>query len=94
VPAAVLGRIVIERWLRDQAEAAGIPEFDTAKALNDDLKKAGQYSGPKCKQVQAHLAVGNSAAHGKTDEFSENDVRVMLEYARANCLSGSRPRAR
>jgi hypothetical protein len=88
IPAAVLGRIVIERWLRDQAEAAGIADHKTAKAskLNDDLKKAGKYPVPKWQQIQAHLAVGNSAAHGKSDEFSAEDVRQLLEYARAKCL--------
>jgi len=88
IPAAVLGRIVIERWLRDQAEASGLPDHETAKAskLNEDLKKAGQYSVPKWRQIQAHLDVGNSAAHGKTEEFSADDVRQLLEHARANCL--------
>jgi len=87
-PAAVLGRIVIERWLRDQAEAAGIPDHKTAKAskLNDDLKKAAKYPVPKWQQIRAHLAVGNSAAHGKTDEFSPGDVGQLLEWGRANCL--------
>lgn len=32
IPSAVLGRIVIERWLRDQAEKAEISNWDTAKA--------------------------------------------------------------
>ena len=88
IPAAVLGRVVIERWLRDQAEEAGIAEYDTAKAskLNDGLKKAGSYSVAKWRQLQAHLDVGNAAAHGKADEFSADNIRQMLEYARANCL--------
>ena len=88
VPAAVLGRIVIERWLRDRAEAVAIPAYDTAKPskLNDDLKKSGEYSAPKWRQLQAYLDVGNAAAHGKPDEFSEDDVRQLLEYARMNCL--------
>lgn len=87
-PAAVLGRIVIEQWLRDRAEAVGIPDHDKTKAskLNDDLKKAGEYSVPKWRQIQTHVDVGNSAAHGKTDEFTDDQVRQLLEYARANCL--------
>lgn len=88
IPAAVLGRIVIEGWLRNKAEAAGISEHDTAKAsrLNDELKTANTHSVAQWRQIQAHLDVGNAAAHGKTDEFDDDAVRRMLEYARANCL--------
>lgn len=88
IPAAVLGRIVVERWLRDQAEAAAIPNHDAAKAaaLNDALKNAGRYSVAKWRQIQAHLDVGNSAAHGEAADVTTDTVRLLLEYARANCV--------
>ncbi len=84
---AVLGRIVIERWLRDQAEKAGISSWETDKAstLNDGLKKVGVLSTPKWRQIQSHLDIGNSAAHGKDSEFSETDVRLLIGFAKANC---------
>jgi hypothetical protein len=91
IPAAVLGRIVIERWLRDQAESAGIPDYDSAKAskLNDALKGAQKYSVARWRQIQAHLDVGNAAAHGDTNDtkgVTDDNVRLLLEYARTNCL--------
>ena len=88
IPAAVLGRIVIEEWLRDEAERQGVPNHDTAKAslLNDELKKRDVVSVPKWRQIQSMLDVGNAAAHGKTTEYEANDVVRMLQYARDNCV--------
>jgi len=88
VPAAVLGRIVIEQWIRDEAEKEGIPDYDKEKAsvLNDALKKSGHFSVPKWRQVQSFLDVGNSAAHGKTSEFNADDVKRMLDFALSNCV--------
>jgi hypothetical protein len=87
ITSAVLGRIVIERWLRDQSEKSGISNWETEKAsvLNDGLKKNGVYSTPKWRQIQSYLDIGNSAAHGKDSEFSETDVRLLIGFAKANC---------
>ena len=84
LPAAVLSRVVLERWLRDQAGSSGIPEADTARAstLNDKLKKAGKLSTTKWRQIQGGLDVGNAAAHGKVDEFSRDDVIRLLVFVR------------
>ena len=87
-PAAVLGRIVIERWLRDLGEKSGVADYGTIKAatLNERLKGAGIFSTAKWGLVQGFLGIGNAAAHGKEDQFSRKDVEQMLEFARANCL--------
>jgi len=88
IPAAVLCRIVIERWLRDQAEKAGVPNWDKAKAsvINDALRNAGVFTTPKWRHVQGLLDVGNAAAHGDEKEFTEADVRRMIDFAEANCM--------
>lgn len=88
IPAAVLGRIVIERWLQDEAEKQGVQDCDTKKAsrINDELKSVGALSTAKWRLVQGHLGVGNAAAHGKTDDFTENDVKQMLDFAKSNCV--------
>ncbi len=87
IPAAVLGRIVIERWLGDEAEKAGVglSEGEKASVVNDRLKKEGAFSTLRWRQVQGSLDVGNLAAHGKMDEFEDADVRRMVEFIRANC---------
>jgi hypothetical protein len=88
IAAGVLCRIVIERWIRDEAALHGIPNPDSDKAsgLNDGLKRAGAFSQPKWRQVQAALDVGNSAAHGKDNEFTAEDVTRIIDFARANCF--------
>ena len=86
IPAAVLGRIIVERWVRDNAEAAKIPAHDTAKVsvLNDQLRKAEKYSQPKWREIQHMCDIGNDAAHGKEPE--DADVRLLLDFCRVNCL--------
>jgi hypothetical protein len=88
IPAAVLGRIVIEEWLRDLSEKEGIPNHDSDKAsiLNDELKKRNVFALPRWRQIQGFLDVGNSAAHGKIEEFNESDVRRVLDFEKNNCI--------
>ena len=88
IPAAVLGRIVIEGWLRDQAEKAGVDILKDAKAstVNESLKKASVFSVPKWRQVQVYLDIGNAAAHGDEASFSPADVEKLLQFIEANCV--------
>ena len=88
VPSAVLGRIVLEGWLRREADLAGVPEFASAKAatLNDQLHKRRVFSTPRWRLVQGHLDIGNAAAHGDTSAFSQDDVRRLLEFVRITCV--------
>jgi hypothetical protein len=87
IPAAVLGRIAIEGWLRDQAEGAGIEisADEKASTINDKLKRALIFSVPRWRQIQALLDIGNSAAHGKTEDFSQSDVSKLLEFVETSC---------
>jgi hypothetical protein len=87
VPAAVLGRIVVERWLRDEAQKVGVTNWATEKAskLNDSLKQKGVVSVHKWRATQSQLDLGNAAAHGKAETVIEADVRAMLEFAKVNC---------
>ena len=78
-PAAVLGRVVIEDALRRLAAEAGLDFSGTASRVNDDLKKAARYSQPQWRLVQSWLDIGNSAAHGKFEEYRAQDVEAMLE---------------
>jgi hypothetical protein len=88
IPSAVLGRIVIEKWIRDQAEKAGISNWETDKAsnLNDQLKKAGILSLPKWRQIQTYLDIGNKAAHGDESAFKDSDVKQMIDFSKVNCV--------
>jgi hypothetical protein len=88
IPSAVLSRVIIEQWLRDIAEKESISAFDTEKLsnLNNSLKKSGTFSTPKWRQVQSFLDVGNSAAHGKDDEFEDDDIQRMIDFIKTNCM--------
>ncbi|HUU28896.1 MAG TPA: DUF4145 domain-containing protein [archaeon] len=72
--AAVLLRVVLEDALKRLARAEGISDSLTPSQINDELKKAGIYAQPRWRQVQSWLDIGNAAAHGKFDEYSDADV--------------------
>lgn len=80
LPAAVLVRAVLEDGLKILCKKNGIslsarPKLDW---MNSELTKAGVYNKNVQKQVTALAGIGNSAAHGKLDEFTEEDVKNMI----------------
>jgi hypothetical protein len=80
-PAAMLGRIVLENALRRLAKRNSIQDADLSKAgvLNDMLKAKQIYNQVQWRSNQQLLDVGNSAAHGKFDEYKQVDVERMLQ---------------
>lgn len=83
IAAAVIARTVLETAIADLCDRQNpkIPRQRLAK-MNDDLAKAAVYSSLKQKKIVALSAVGNSAAHGKHDEFSAADVKSMISDIR------------
>lgn len=80
LPAAVLVRAVIEDGMRTLCNKYGIslpgrPKLDW---MNSELTKAGVYNKNIQKQVTAWAGIGNSAAHGKLNEFTKVDVKNMV----------------
>jgi hypothetical protein len=82
---------VLEEHLRQLAGAKGIAVEEArggqmvprkADTLNADLAKAGVYNKLDHKQVTAWLDLRNKAAHAKYGEYSEEQVRLMLEGVR------------
>lgn len=86
IPAAVLAGIVVEGWLRDEAEKAGVQDSENARAsrLNSALKEKGVFSVPKWRQVQTYLDVRNAAAHGRGGELTQEEIGRLLAFAEAN----------
>lgn len=78
-PSAVLGRVVLEDALKRLAKPEGIEENKRASQINDELKKLGKYSQSQWRFIQAWLDIGNAAAHGKFNEYSEAGVEKMIE---------------
>lgn len=75
--AAVVAGVVLETTLRTLCEVNGLAVGKLNK-MNDDLAKAGVYNSLKQKSIASLAAVRNSAAHGKTQEFTAQDVKAMI----------------
>ena len=75
--AAVVAGVVLETTLRTLSIRHSIPVGSMDK-MNADLAKAGQYNTLVQKRVTALAAVRNSAAHGKLQEYSAEDVRTLI----------------
>ena len=75
--AAVIAGTVLETTLRQMCEDRGIPTGKLDK-MNADLAKAGAYNSLVLKRITALAAIRNSAAHGRPQDFSKDDVAAMI----------------
>jgi hypothetical protein len=75
VAAAVI--VVLETTLRDLCTREGLPHSKLDK-MNAALAKAGIYNKLQQKRITALADIRNSAAHGKPEEFSDEDVTNMI----------------
>ncbi len=75
--AAVIAGVVLENTLRNLCAKRGLPA-GVMERMNADLAKAGEYNALVQKRVTALAAVRNSAAHGKSNEYTSEDVKSML----------------
>jgi hypothetical protein len=76
--AAVIAGVVLETTLRELCTTLNIPT-GALNRMNEDLAKAGRYNSLVQKRITALAGIRNSAAHGHPEDFSENDVRGMLD---------------
>ena len=77
VAAAVITGVVLETALRDLCSIEGLEDSKLDK-MNADLAKAGVYNKLQQKRITALADIRNSAAHGKPEEFSDEDVTSMI----------------
>jgi hypothetical protein len=87
-PAAVMAGSVLEEHLRQLCNAHEI-EVETdndgkvspkkADRLNSELAKANAYNKLDQKQITSWLDLRNKAAHGHYDEYSKEQVALMLQ---------------
>ena len=76
--AAVISGTVLETALRELCDRNQIPHGKLDK-MNADLAKKNIYNANMAKRITALAAIRNSAAHGKSNEFSADDVKSMIE---------------
>jgi hypothetical protein len=77
VAAAVIAGVVLETAIRDLCVRNQVPVAMLGK-MNDELAKKGVYNSLVQKRITALAAIRNSAAHGKQDEFTNDDVKAMI----------------
>lgn len=76
--AAVIAGVVLETALRELCDRSSIA-YGKLDKMNADLAKAGIYNKLVQKRITALADIRNSAAHGKPEEFTEQDVSAMLQ---------------
>ena len=86
-PAAVVAGSVLEEHLRQLCIANSIPIYNTksgtnkpikADRLNAELSAKGVYSKLDQKAVTNWLGLRNSAAHGNYDDYTNEQVKLMV----------------
>ena len=84
-PAASLAGAVLENGLRSIAHRNGIQvrEKEDLSTLNKKLADKEVYNRLVQRKAQVWTDVRNLADHGKFDEFSEKDVRNLIEGAQS-----------
>jgi hypothetical protein len=88
VAAAVIAGTVLETALRELCDRNQIAHSMIGK-MNDDLLKKGAYNRLLHKRILAIAQVRNDAAHGNSDQFTDEDVVRMIsdvEHFLANYL--------
>jgi hypothetical protein len=75
--AAVVAGVVLENTLRSLCAKHGLTA-GSMERMNADLAKAGEYNALVQKRITSLAAVRNSAAHGKSDEYTNDDVKSMI----------------
>jgi hypothetical protein len=84
--AAVIAGVVLETSLRELCDRHGA-EHGKLDYMNSQLAKAGVYNKLWQKRITALADIRNSAAHGKPEEFTENDVRDMIRDVESFLMS-------
>lgn len=88
LPAGVIAGATLEEHLRKLCDPNGIATTkangkpEQAESLNAALRDEGAYDLSMQKQVTAWLDLRNKAAHGRRDEFSDDQVRLMIDGVR------------
>lgn len=74
---AVISGIVLETGIREICSRENISHGKLDK-MNAELAKAGVYNKLQQKRITALADIRNSAAHGKENEFTKDDVVKMI----------------
>jgi hypothetical protein len=76
--AGVIAGTVLETSLRELCTRNSLPHGKLDR-MNADLAKQGLYNANMAKRITALAGIRNSASHGKPDEFTDAQVKAMIE---------------
>lgn len=77
--AAILGRVVLEDALKRLARLEQINDKQKASQINIELRKVGRYNLPQERFIQGWLDIGNHAAHGEFDKYTNDQVKDQID---------------
>jgi hypothetical protein len=86
--AGILAGAVLEEYVRNLADANDIATTDSggepakAEPLNAELRERGVYDFSEELQVRAWIELRNKAARAKRDEFTADEIRLMIQGLR------------
>ena len=85
--AAVLAGSTLEVHVRNLCDKHGVTTTSAGKpknaeTLNMELVKAGVYTKLDQKNLTAWLGLRNNAAHGKYDEYTQDQVKLLIDSIR------------
>jgi Domain of unknown function (DUF4145) len=75
---AVVAGAVLETALRELCKKNNLP-LGKLDRMNADLAKQGVYNANMAKRITALAGIRNSAVHGKSGEFTDGDVKSMID---------------
>ncbi|WP_417498584.1 DUF4145 domain-containing protein [Methylophaga sp.] len=84
--AAVIAGVVLETALRDLCDQENIAHGKLDK-MNSELAKSGKYNKLQQKRITALADIRNNAAHGKSENFTDEDVKLMVRDVESFLLS-------
>ena len=78
---AIYCRVIIETSMKKLCDKNKITyrKKEKLSTISDKLRKEGYLTLSEWRQIQAWSDIGNSAAHGKFNEYTEAEVNTMLD---------------
>lgn len=73
-----LRQLCLKNAVDPEYESGGMRRSKKASMMNDELKKAGAYTGQDHKNVTCWLGIRNSAAHAKHEEYTTEQVGLTI----------------
>ncbi|VDN46688.1 conserved protein of unknown function [Petrocella atlantisensis] len=80
-PACIVAGVCLETTLKELCDREKLSHGKLDK-MNADLKKAGVYNTGMQKQITAWADLRNNAAHGNWKEYTDDDVKLMIQGIR------------